>query len=177
MTSDLAKIKYLQTMSAARDEAYKTAADIGAAVLSVVGICKRSGRAGCFVRVPFGAAACGSASVTRTTLQAGAFAQLLLCRSVDEASDVLGFLVAGQPLLLLGDDLQSAECGDAIALFERGIVAPELCPLGPNRCARCNCSIPNGRTRLIGPDAYCIRCQALFEQTSVQGARNVRRQF
>jgi hypothetical protein len=123
------------------------------------------GTLSCFVEVPFTAATYNSAPTARTTLQIGGYTEMLL--SLDEVlsgSAHLGFLLAGPPLVLLGDQYQDQGADHAIALVKGVMPAVGTAAVGPSRCARCNSTVPAARARALGSTTLCVRCQSAIEE-------------
>jgi len=164
------RIRGFSTLEAARLAAYQTAADTGARALPVVGTRTARGHLSCFVEVPFGAAMTGTGAVRTTVLRVGSFAELLLSLpEILQGADTLGYLIAVPPLVLFGADLQCPDADHAIALVKDVMPAIGVGVVGPYRCTQCNGPVPRERTRLVGPDAQCVRCQTLHDKETVNG--------
>jgi hypothetical protein len=159
------RIRCCDTVSAARSLALAGAADVGALIFPVVGTMAGDGALSCFVEVPFAAVPCSAAPVSRTILHTGGYAELLLClREVLSGSTCLGFLLAGQPLVLSGDHFQGPDADHAIALVKGLMPADGTASAGPSRCVRCNANFPAARSRAVGSTALCVRCQGAIEE-------------
>jgi len=152
-------------MLGAEAAARNAVANASGVALPLIGTIARQGLLSCFVEVPFRLAKIDSARAPRTLMRIGRYREIVLSLSdLLGGSDRIGFLLAGHPLSLAGDEHQPDDAESIVALVEGVTRVTGTRSIGPARCIRCNHPIPPERARIVGPDAFCVRCQSNQER-------------
>ena len=156
------------SLEAARARGYRAVADLSAAMLPITGTRACAAGVSLFVEVPYASVThFESGRVLRTELRARNYASVIL--SVPDTlygPGQFGFLLAYRPLVLVGDEYQPEDSYYAIAVVDGALPTSQGYSeqlLGPNRCNRCNYTIPAARVRAAGAAALCVRCKTAQE--------------
>jgi hypothetical protein len=158
-------IRVFSSMLDTRDAAYNAVANTSGVALPLIGTIANEGLLSCFAEVPFRLARIVPDRVPRTVVRIGQYREILLSLpDLIGGGDTIGFLVASRPLSVAGDEYQPDDAESLIGLVEGVTLGTGVRCIGPPRCIRCNYPIPSGRARIIGPGAFCLRCQSNQEK-------------
>jgi hypothetical protein len=158
-------IRAFSSMLHTRDAAYSAVANASGVALPLVGTIADQGMLSCFVEVPFRLARMAPDRVPRTVVRIGRYREIFLSLpDLIGGGERIGFLLASHPLSMAGDEYQADDAESIIGLVEGVMPAVGGGSIGPPRCMRCNCPIPAGRVRIVGPTALCVRCQSKQEK-------------